>query len=191
MVEHHENDEVGTELEYSLSSFGNICTWISIRMSESLYASKWVCAVHEWKLAGLNMTTCMWIYGCVDVCGCVWRCGYGKVCIVEAGQINAVRAHWAMCPPTITRVCGDIIFIIATDRSEDDVIICSSVTTMYRVQIRNLKWPAIFPILHEFDWPCVESEFTMLKFWLAILEKWWKFASGQLLFCTLTYQRMW
>ena len=26
------------------------------------------------------------------------------------------------------------------------------------------KWSAIFPILHEFDWPHVESECTMLKF---------------------------
>ena len=39
-------------------------------------------------------------------------------------------------------------------------------------KIRNLKWSAIFPILHEFDWPCVQSECTMLKFWLAILKKW-------------------
>jgi len=26
-----------------------------------------------------------------------------------------------------------------------------------------------FPLLHEFDWPCVQSESTMLNFWLAIL----------------------
>jgi len=25
-------------------------------------------------------------------------------------------------------------------------------------KIRNLKWLAIFPILHEFDWPCVQSD---------------------------------
>ena len=74
----------------------------------------------------------------------MWRCVYGKVCIVEAGQINAVRAHWAMCPPTITRVCGDIIFIIATDCSEDDVIICSSVTTMYRVQNKKFEMTSHF-----------------------------------------------
>jgi len=29
-----------------------------------------------------------------------------------------------------------------------------------------------FPILHEFDWPSVQSECTMLNFRLAVLEKW-------------------
>ena len=49
-------------------------------------------------------------------------------------------------------------------------------------KMKNLKWSAIFPILHEFDCPCVQSECTMLKFWLAILEKWLEIG---LLFCTL------
>ena len=39
-------------------------------------------------------------------------------------------------------------------------------------KMKNLKWSAIFPILHEFDWPCVQSECTIVKFWLAILDKW-------------------
>ena len=39
-------------------------------------------------------------------------------------------------------------------------------------RVRNKKWSAILPILCEFDWPCVQSEHTMLKFWLVILEKW-------------------
>jgi len=34
-----------------------------------------------------------------------------------------------------------------------------------------LKWSAIFPILHEFDRLGAPSEFTMLKFRLAIIKK--------------------
>jgi len=41
--------------------------------------------------------------------------------------------------------------------------------TVTGCKIRNLKWSAIFPIL---DWPCGQSECTMLKFRLAIFEKW-------------------
>ena len=41
-----------------------------------------------------------------------------------------------------------------------------------RVQNKKFEIVGHFPILHEFDWPCVQSECTMVKLCLAILEKW-------------------
>ena len=51
-------------------------------------------------------------------------------------------------------------------------------------KIWNLNSSAISPIVREFDWLCVQSEYTMLIFWLA-LRNGQKLASGWLLFCTL------
>jgi len=44
-------------------------------------------------------------------------------------------------------------------------------------RVQNKKFEMVccfFPIPYEFDWPCVQSECTMLKFCLAMLEKWLK-----------------
>ena len=55
-------------------------------------------------------------------------------------------------------------------------------------KIRHFKWLAIFPILHEFDWPCAQSECSYMhhaEILTAYSEKWMKLASGQPLFYTL------
>ena len=36
--------------------------------------------------------------------------------------------------------------------------------TLSESKIRNLKWSAIFPILHEFDWPCVQVNASCWNF---------------------------
>ena len=65
----------------------------------------------------------------------------------------------------LTYSCESFLKVVVTHHPQ----LCKGLT---ECKIRNLKWSAIFPILHEFDWSCVQSECTMLKFWLAILEKW-------------------
>ena len=63
------------------------------------------------------------------------------------------------CPPYSASYAQYYNFIINRNFSSLKLLVNNA-----ECKIENLKWSTIFPNLHEFDWPCVQIEFTMLKF---------------------------
>ena len=128
-------------------------------------------------LSDLNCPACFYFKGCHGDGGGTEDEGHRpleglKLCLQKNQQLQAM----------LQQQLGRIEQKLAVNRhnqvrraSGNDV---TCLVTPSECKIRKLKWSATFPILPEFDWPCVQSECTMLKF----LQK---LASGQLLFCTL------
>ena len=103
-------------------------------------------------------------------------------------DIAAANAQWIQSPRQQTKGATGQVYCRTTDSVEYTVVKILRFTGVYctECKIRNLKWSAIFPILHEFDWPCVQSECTVPKFWLAVLEKCSEIGQWSAgIFCTL------